>query len=122
MVIKFIGKPTLTQIIATAAICLFLFTNAMQYRSNRGYKDTIKTNAKEIKQLKKAKEDILKVNVILKEEKEAVLKQADSFKLKEKYYKNKYYVTDKKLKKILADYDGADDDTQDDLFSDAVNN
>ena len=122
MVIKFIGKPTLTQIIGFVAICLFLFTNAIQYRTNRGLKTTIKTNAKENKKLVKSRDSVLSINIILKTDKEDALKKADSFKINEKYFKNKYYVTNQKLNTIINHYDGVNTDAKTDLFTDAINN
>lgn len=49
-----------------------------------------------------------------------VLKKADSLELKETYYKNRYYATNKKLKDLLNDYDSSSDDAKWSAFTGAI--
>jgi hypothetical protein len=104
------------------AVVTFILVSAFQYNRNKGLKEAIKDNNKIIEVLEKDKKRLLTNVGILEEEKLAETKRADSMEVKEKYFKYKFYATDKKLKKLMADYAGADVDGKNDLFTGSLSN
>ena len=105
------------------AIILFLgFTMLKQWSSTSGLRADIKERDRINEQQEVEIEDLTQSIEILKDEKQAVLKRADSFELKEKYYKTKYYVTNKKLKDVLTTYGNSTVDDKNKLFTRSLHN
>jgi len=91
------------------------------YYSNKDLRLQIEARNIENKDLK---EDIKRLDeslTLLKEEKEGLIEEADSLEAKETYYKNKYYIVNEKLRKVLADYNSATPDGKWELFTDSIN-
>ena len=107
--------------IAVAIIGLIVLS-AFQWRRTVGLKIKIKDNDVEIKLLKEERKSLLTSVEMMEQEKNSLLKRADSFEVKERYYKNRYYVTNEKLKKILGDYNSSNPSDKNKLFTDAINN
>ncbi len=105
------------------AIILFLgFTTLKQWSSTSGLRADIKKRDRINEQQEVEIEDLTQSIEILKDEKQAVLKRADSFELKEQYYKTRYYVTNKKLKDVLTTYGNSTVDDKNKLFTRSLHN
>lgn len=103
-------------------LLLFIVFSAFQYYRNRDLTEEMNKKLLEVENLKKNNEGLLKSIDKLTIVKDSLSKIADSIEVKEQYYKDKYYATNKKLKDILNDYDNLDDDDKWDEFSNAINN
>jgi len=95
--------------------------SVIHYYRTKELKDRIEARDKENKTLK---DDIIRLDAAvdsLGQEKKKLIKQADSLEAKETYYKNKYYIVNEKLRKVLSDYSSASPDDKWKLFTDSVN-
>jgi len=102
--------------IAIIFLILFLFASSFI-----GLQRVKKLN-KEIEQIDNQNRELESdIETIDKLKNELQLK-VDSLEKKETFYKNKYYVTNKKLQELLADYSNSDNDTKNKLFTDLINN
>ena len=101
------------------AIFVVAFVALSAFHRNRtsGLKDTIKVNDVKIATLTVDKNNLLQSVANLELEKAELLKRADSFEVKEKYYKYKFYSTNEKLKKTLATYSSSTTDDKNKLFT-----
>ncbi len=93
-----------------------------QWNTTGGLRTDIKDRDRINEQQEVEIKDLNQSIEILKDEKQAVLKRADSFELKEKYYKTKYYVTNKKLKDVLSTYGNSTVDDKNKLFTRSLHN
>ena len=119
MKIKF--EPTDTKwLYITIFILIFATVSIFQYYRNKDLKEAIKQDKELIKSLNKDVSTLYSQIEFVEMEKAAVLKRADSFETQEQLYKNKYYASNKKLKKLLADYDSSSSNDKWDLLTGAL--
>ena len=105
----------------TIFVLLIGMASVIHYYRTKELKDRIEARDKENKTLK---DDIIRLDAAvdsLGQEKKKLIKQADSLEAKETYYKNKYYIVNEKLRKVLSDYSSASPDDKWKLFTDSVN-
>lgn len=104
------------------ALILFGLLSAFQYYRNKDLKRLIREKEAKVQTLKKDNEGLLKSIEVLNVQKDSLAKKSDSIEVKEKYYKFKYYATDKKLKDILGNFDSLSNDGKWDAFTKSIDN
>lgn len=104
------------------ALLLFGALSAFQYLSNSDLKRLIKEKKSEVEILKNYNEGLLKSVDILTIKRDSLIKISDSIEIKENYYKNKYYATNKRLQDIIDGYDNLSNDDKWDEFTKSVDN
>jgi len=102
------------------ALAVFIVVSFTQYKSNSLLKEDIRKRDEANKEQKSDIENLLEVVDSLEMEKTEVVKRADSIEIKEIYYKNKYYATNKKLKDIISGYAGSSDEDKWDAFTNSL--
>ena len=121
MKIQFETGDTKWFIIGAVALA-FILLSAFQYNRNKGLRKNIKENAEKVKNLKEEKEAILKSVATMEVKFDSLTKITDSIEVKETYYKNKYYVTNEKLKRVMGDFSALSNDDKWDEFTKSINN
>lgn len=104
------------------AVLLFGALSAFQYFGNNDLKRLIKEKKAEVEILKNHNEGLLKSVDILTIKRDSLIRKTDSIEIKETYYKNKYYATNKRLQDIINGYDNLSNDDKWDEFTKSVDN
>jgi len=104
----------------TIFILIFATVSIFQYYRNKDLREAIKQDKELIKSLNKDVSTLYTQINSIEMEKAAVLKRVDSFEIQEQLYKDKYYASNQKLRKIISDYNSASSNDKWDLLTRAL--
>lgn len=113
-------KPIYIYIILGVAV--FIFLSVLQFKRNSNLNQKLKDSQENVEVLESTNEELKVNNEQLIKKGDSIIKEIDNVTEERTYYKNKYYVTNKKLKDIINNYNSLSAEDRWDEFTKSLNN